>query len=460
MTFGFSFGGRLTRLGATASIAALVVACNSDSILQVEDPDLISPDNTRSSPGAIAVANGALGRLRNVTAGMESTWMFGGLLADEWGTSSTFIQNDETDWRAVQTNNSSVNNQLRRLYQVRTAADQAIALLKEFEPTKTALIAEMYFARGYAELQLASDFCNGIPLSDGTGAVIKYGNPLTVAQVFDAAAASFDLAITTATGTDAQSVQVTRAAKVAKARALMGNAKYDLAATAVAGIPTSFKYQSTFSLTTTDNIIWNQGTSAKRYTVADSLEGNSRNLLIKNAIPFFSAKDPRVPVVDTKTPGQDGGTFVRTTALYDRLTPIDVVNGIDARLIEAEAALKAGNTTTWLTILNGLRQGTDRVTGIGTVTIGATALALLTDPGTTEARVSLTFRERAFWTFSRGQRLGELRRLIRQYGRTADNVFPVGTHYKTTSYGADVNLPVITDEQNNPNFKGCIDRNA
>jgi hypothetical protein len=74
--------------------------------------------------------------------------------------------------------------------------------------------------------------------------------------------------------------------------------------------------------------------------------------------------------------------------------------------------------------------------------------------------VSLHFREKAFWTFGRGQRLGDLRRLVRQYGRPQDQVFPVGVHYKGGSYGSDVNLPVVTDEGNNPNFDGCTNRDA
>jgi hypothetical protein len=158
--------------------------------------------------------------------------------------------------------------------------------------------------------------------------------------------------------------------------------------------------------------------------------------------------------------GQDGGTFVRTTTIYDRLTPIDIVGGLDARLIEAEAALRGGNPGQWLTILNSLRTGASRITQIGTVTLSATALPALTDPGSDTARVSLLFREKAFWTFSRGQRLGDLRRLVRQFGRSPANVFPVGTHYKTSAYGDDVNFPIHTDEENNPKFTGCLDRNA
>ena len=459
------FGERLTRAMLHGVSAALLLSCSSvtDALLEAEDPDLISPASARSDPGAVAVANGALGRLRDVTAGAESTWLFGGLLADEWGTSSTFIQNDEADWRKIQDNNGSVQTQLRRLYRVRTAADQASTLLKEFSPTRTALRGEMYFARGFAELQLAQDFCNGIPLSDGSGEVIKFGAPLPVATVFNAAIASFDSAALVATGTDAQSVLIQRASRVGKARAQLGNNQFAAAATTVAGIATTFRYQTTFSLTTSDNIIWNQGLSAKRYSVADSLEGNSRNLLVKNAVPFFSARDPRVPVVDTRLPGQDGGTFVRTTLLYGRLTAIDVVNGIDARLIEAEAKLRGGDRAGWLTIMNALRTGTDRVTQVGDIVLAATALPALTLPASDTAAVSLHFREKAFWTFSRGQRLGDLRRLIRQHGRDPADVFPVGTHYKTISYGTDVVLPVTTDETNNPETKGlpaCIDRKA
>jgi len=50
--------------------------------------------------------------------------------------------------------------------------------------------------------------------------------------------------------------------------------------------------------------------------------------------------------------------------------------------------------------------------------------------------------------------------LIRSYGKTQDQVFPVGTFHKNGNYGTDVNLPVTDGELTNPNFHGCIDRNA
>ena len=74
-------------------------------------------------------------------------------------------------------------------------------------------------------------------------------------------------------------------------------------------------------------------------------------------------------------------------------------------------------------------------------------LAPLTDPGTAAGRVAQFFREKAFWTFGRGQRLNDLRRLVRQYGRTQDKVFPSGQDYKGGTYGSDVNFPVPDAER-------------
>jgi hypothetical protein len=56
--------------------------------------------------------------------------------------------------------------------------------------------------------------------------------------------------------------------------------------------------------------------------------------------------------------------------------------------------------------------------------------------------------------------MSDLRRLIRQYGRTQDQVFPTGVYFKGGVYGADVNFAVPDAELINPNFKGCFDRDA
>src|SRR5262249_12662062 len=152
--------------------------------------------------------------------------------------------------------------------------------------------------------------------------------------------------------------------------------------------------------------------------------------------------DPRVPAhyrlsgKDT-VKSQDGGTFVlEADSLWGQVTAVHVADGIDARLIEAEAALKAGNAAGMLSILNALRAAPQQLTAPAPPNTGVTTpvMAALTLPSTADAQVNLLFREKAFWTFSRGQRLGDLRRLIRDYGRAADGSntggYPVGPHYK------------------------------
>lgn len=456
------------------AVASLVWACNAaDTLLQANDPDLIPPPDTRSAEGALSIYNGALNRLRQITGGFTgegSAWLFGGLLADEWSTSSTFVQNDETDQRSIQINNSTVTGMYRDLARARTSANQAIALLTEFRPTETTRIAEMHFVRGWAELQLASDFCNGIALSDGANEEIVYGPQLTVAEVFTIAIASFDaaLALVPATDTAAASVRINRAARLGRARAMLGLDDVVNAGLLVANIPTSYSYNVTFATTSGDLVLWAQPLSARRYMVGDSVEGNARNIRVFNAIPFFSKADPRLPTRYTvsangkdTTRSQDGLTFSRTTTLWARTTTTPVASGVDARMIEAEGRLRQtpSDVAGWLAIHNTLRGAPPRLGEIQPA-----VMPNLTAPGSFAAQVDLHFREKAFWTFSRGQRLGDLRRLIRSYGRTPDTTFPVGVHFRGGNYGADVNLPVPQAEQNNINIGSskptCTDRDA
>jgi hypothetical protein len=74
--------------------------------------------------------------------------------------------------------------------------------------------------------------------------------------------------------------------------------------------------------------------------------------------------------------------------------------------------------------------------------------------------VDTLFAERARWLWLTAHRLSDLRRLIRQYARATESVFPTGTYFKQgLVYATDVNFPVPIDEQNNPNFQQCLDRN-
>jgi hypothetical protein len=227
-------------------------------------------------------------------------------------------------------------------------------------------------------------------------------------------------------------------------------------------VPTNYTYNLTFSTTAGDNgpYTMNGIGASSRYVVSDSFDFfNGQLNVVKNALPFASAKDPRLPVTGSSTATAkaiDAYTpFVGTVVWSDRSAPVPLVTGIDARLIEAETKLRADDIAGMMTILNALRMAPQK---LGKLDVAA--MAALPTPTSKDAAISLFFREKAFWTFGRGQRLGDLRRLIRQYGRAQEDVFPVGNYFKSGVYGTDVNLPVTDNEITNPNFHGCLDRKA
>ena len=83
--------------------------------------------------------------------------------------------------------------------------------------------------------------------------------------------------------------------------------------------------------------------------------------------------------------------------------------------------------------------------------------ALATTPTTKDAAATLFFREKGFWTFGRGQRLSDLRRLVRQYGRTQDQAFPAGSFsFKIPGavYGCGCQLPRDRQRADEPKLQG------
>ena len=460
----------IRRVAAALAAGALVVGCSAnDKLLSATDPDIINASDLNSPDGAEALRVGALGRLKHATVGDPNTnegpWMMDGLLVDEYRSGDTFIQRDETDQRNVEVSNSFISNNYRFVSRARVAAAQAIVMLRKY-PNRGATIAavgQMFFAKGFAELQSAQDFCNGQPFAtiDLTTGNATAGNPISVIDAFKLAAASFDSAIANdKLPSGAVDNSVLFAAQIGKGRALLGmGGQGAAAATAVAGVPTNYTFNETWSAGKEDNQIWALNISARRLSVQDSVDELGT---VVNALPFVSAKDPRVPTSKPFKFSFDGVTLYTAQGVWPlRDTPVSVVNGIDARLIEAEAAFQSGNYATpgtgTLAILNALRASPQT---LGAVT--TPAMTALTDPGTDPARLAQLFREKAFWTFGRGQRLGDLRRLIRQYNLTAAQVFPGenAAWFKSGNYGHDVNFPIPQSELNNSNFHGCTDRNA
>jgi starch-binding outer membrane protein, SusD/RagB family len=450
--------------------ALLFSACDvRETLLSPQQPGTILPEDLANAgaAGAEAIRVGALGRLQQITPGggngnQSSAAMLADALTDVWKSGDTFSQHNETDQRTVQTNNSVLSTAYTTITQSRGFYRDAIDALKQYIPETPAKQGEMFFAMGYSETAMAEYFCSGIPLSETVNGVWTYAAPLTTQEVFARAITHLDTALTLSAGTDAFSTSIRHAAAVAKGRTLVNMGRWTDAVAAVAAVPTAFSYNVTFSQPTNSNNVWNlagQVSSRARFVVGDSFDTQG---IIPNALPFSSAKDPRVPTTgsptNTTTKSIDGVTPLVAQQIWtDRAHPIPVVSGLDARLIEAEAKLQANDIAGMMTILNQLRSTPP---SLGPLT--PAAMAALATPATKDAATTLFFREKAFWQFGRGTRLGDLRRLVRQYNRPADQVFPTGRFHKSggAPYGTDVNLPVTDNERTNPTFTGCLNRSA
>jgi hypothetical protein len=439
MTFSWTI--RTARRTAGGLAAGLILALGAcDSVLDVTDPDIIT--NAGSAAGAVALRNGVILRFNQAMDGSgdapDGFFLMGGLLADEWRSGDTFEQRNTTDFRVVATTNSFISDIFRRANRVRNEAVAAIAALRQYSPTPLSNVGQMFAFMAFSENQVGEFFCNGIPFTDLDGNQLVFGDPVPYDSAFRRAINHADSALASVAGAD--SVRIKAFAQVIKGRALLNRGLYAAAATAVAPVATSFQYLSTHSTNSTDNVIWLQSTSLRRLVMGDNEGGNGLN--------FKSAADPRLATALVGNSFDNSLQGVYAPVLWnERIDPVVIASGIEARLIEAEAALQAGDFTTYLAKLNVARATT-------------AGLAPLADPGTPTGRVDLLFRERAFWMFSTGHRLGDLRRLIRQYGRAETSVFPTGVWFKGASYGTDVNFPIPESETNNPNFHACTDRVA
>ena len=449
-------GGSPLALALIGAGVLLSGACDTNKLLTVYDPAVATPESLANPSALPTLYAGAIGDFQVAYSGSsdgnnEGVSQVIAAITDEMRNTDTFQTRNATDQREQQpvangnTSDGAYNN-LQRARHSTSVTAAALAAVKANDPR----IAVMKSLEGATYIALGENFCGYIPFSEVVDAVTQYGTPMTQAQVFAEAVKRFDAAI----AVDGSNMLP----KVLKGRALLDNGDFAGAAAALASVPDNYGWNIEHS----DNSgrQWNSfygiAASNGRYSVADK-EGI-------NGLAFMSALDPRVPYA--------GGAvgFDKSTPNYGDLryptygSPLPLATGVEARLIEAEAALKTGDVTTWLAKLNGLRASfptlilklaPDWANQIGKTPTTARTLAPLTDPGTADARLMLMFSERAFWLYTTGHRLGDLRRLVRQYGKTQGQVFPTGPFFKGgagTNYGSDVTFPIPYNEQQNPEY--------
>lgn len=448
---------------AAAGLLALFAACNSDKLLTVTDPDVARPEALQGAGALPAQRAGAIGNFGvafNGGASDVEQVHLSGLLSDEFINTETFPTRIEIDQRAMTLTNTSLIGTFFDLTRARSFADLAVDNYRLSAKTAgdSAGFPEVLSLSGLSYVLFAENYCGGVPISkqnaDGS---FTFGAAESTNTLLDSAVSKFNqaLAVPQATILTATFKQL---AQVGKGRALLNQGKYPEAALAVAGVSTTFQYNYTHSETTArqNNGTWSLTSSVARFGEANAEGGVGLTYQtdgnLKQAGGLF---DPRVADSVANRAGQgnkgfDGTTVQWVQAKYPvRSSVVTIADGVEARLIEAEASLNAGDAAGALTTLNALRSNAALLTLRG---YPANSLPPLTLQATAAAQQDQLFRERAYWLYLTSHRLGDMRRLVRQYARPVNGVFPNGAYFKGGLYGTDVNVPVPQQEQNNPQY--------
>ena len=461
----FSRGHRLTaaRIGAAVT-AAVLIACNADQVLHVTDPDVARPESLQGATALPTLRAGAIGNFgvayNGGNADVEQTHL-SGLLSDELINTETFPTRIEIDQRAMSLSNTSLIGTFFDLTRARASGELAIRTYQASAVLKadSTGFPEVLALNGLTYILFAENYCGAVPVSiqnpDGT---FTFGGPESTNTLLDSAISKFNQALAV------QGTPLTTAfkslAQIGKGRALLDKADFANAALAVAGVSTTFQYNYLHSETTgrQNNGTWSLTVSVARFGEANIEAGVGLPYQTDGDLKKTSGViDPRVADSvarrgSTNNPrGFDGVTTQWVQAKYPlRASAIVIADGVEARLIEAEAALQGGDPGGALVILNALRSNAALLALRG---YPAASLAPLTLQLTPDAQIDQLFKERAYWLYLTSHRLGDLRRLMRApYSRAVNTVFPNGPYFKGGTYGTDVNVPVPFQEQNNPEY--------
>lgn len=437
---------RSWRRGLIAALLGVCAACGG--LLDVSDPTVVQDKD-------VANADGANSRRLDVFTNFYQATIASAkdvaLITDERIVDLPLTQNrveyyldrrDSQGYESLYSTTQSSDPHLGTLDAIVAKSSVAIPQVRAYTPDSLRgdFLSQLFGFRGYAILQIAEDICPGFPINDIDNNLPVLSGPYTTDSATAYAITALDSAIADAK----DSTQFLYFAQVLKGRALLDLGQYTQAAAAVSTVPTNFvaqtvmyaNYNSLFVQAST----WT-GSSNVRLAVGDT-EGT-------NGLPFVAAHDQRLLTVYKARRYNNV-----LDSLYDQLkytstaVPVTLVSGIEARLIEAEAALNAGDPS-WFTTLNTLR-----------ATISMPAIQTM--PTTTKAQVDLLYRERAFWLYLTGRRLGDMRRLIRNYGRDPETVFPTGPYSsRGGNYGTATAIPFVqaVEQRANPRIlSGCTIR--
>ncbi len=383
---------KLTRSAATALALSIGLAAAGCDLLDVDNPQAISPEDLNDPEAAAEIANGAAATFAD---GYAYAIAMSELAADAviWVSSQTGLERlDQGIWLP---SNPDIDQSYNLLARARWTADNATDQLEEVlaEPGSSVEVAESHLYAGFSLVLLGDHFerftVDGGEARDDTEAYGMAVDRFTEAlQVAEAAGAT----------------QVAAAALGGRARArhalagLTGSSEdyavaFDDAQSALALDP-DFAYSLTFEQPARPNLWWFRMQSERDVGVGAPFR--------QRIDPVSGAPDPRVPVSDFQGMSSNGQDSVFLQQKYPTGTSgVELVGWKEMKLIEAEVLWRDDDLPGAVDAINAVRSAAD--------------LPEFDSDDATEVRDQLIY-ERSAVFFLEGRRWSDGRRFSDEFG--------------------------------------------
>ncbi len=407
-------------MGVLAAGALLVGATGCDDFFDIRTPNIINANDVDPIADGEMFSRSAF---QNLVATYGDHINHSAWFTQEAWVGDTFPTLNEFGRRLVDDRNVTHNTVWSALVRAIASGEQVAEILGG-EPGTELSVARALFTSGYGILLQAEFYCTGTFRQPGG----EPGPEYTSDQLLEAAVERFDQVISLggqASGTEASNL--VNAARVSKGRALLNLGRRNEAASAVAGVATSFVFNFPY--------VDDAGSRGRlgNGVFLFSAGGSRESLVVPDHYREFN--DPRITFVDAGRDAQDGVLRFWSQRKYDNwAAPIPAANGLMARYIEVEARQ---DPVEMLAFVNERRA------------VGGQA-AIVTTNVTELMRELMAQSSRDFWLT--GKRMGDWRR----NGDLVPGIIPPGDNYYkpqvgTVSDQTCVPLP-FAERNSNPNI--------
>ncbi len=452
-----------------APLTALLIAsgCSLSDLVNVDKHQIdsdVDHDYLDTKLGALGLLNSTLGGLQSA---VSLTSLNVGVFSDELTSRPQYVSNNDYTYSLGADLDSRIEPEnyptgkgiifpaYIQLQSTRIKAGYARYFLRrQSDIALNYAISAAYSYEGYSIILLAENLCSGVPLSKANyGQKVEYGKRLSTDSLFEIAISKFDSALTI----PHDSIRFTTLARIGKARALLSLGRYKEANEAVVEV----EQDAEFNLTYTEAIAPGASSSISFdafWTTTETIGSRQRqrgheiaNNEGVNGLRWYSNAnnvDPRLPVT-VKSSGDSliFAEIVRQEKFPNGNIKLKLASWIEAMLVKSEYLLSIDDPN-WIVPINEARRS------IGLLDI--------VSPTAKKDKIDLLFYERAFWFYLHGTRLSDMRRLVRQYNRPVNSVYPVGEYSRSleifTYSDATVFIPSLDEFNNNYAYSGCINR--